>query len=161
MKQSQRWNNLQICPHRDLNMGGSDLWSNMLPLDHRDAHLLLWVNHIFRSTNSFIKIDFTVHVWVKFKKPSFDQSWSRTCHFNLVRHVLFLLFSDGSVYFDWRRRLCACSRRLHRHQDNGRYHSLRCLPVANSYRWTDRRRQTSPSSSFLCILCHKDWNVWF
>ena len=31
MKRSQRWNNLQICPHRDSNSGGSDLRSNTLP----------------------------------------------------------------------------------------------------------------------------------
>ena len=34
MKRSQRWNNLQICPRRNSNTGGSDLWSNTLPLDH-------------------------------------------------------------------------------------------------------------------------------
>jgi len=28
---SQWWITLQICPHRDLNSGGSDLWSNALP----------------------------------------------------------------------------------------------------------------------------------
>ena len=27
-KRSERWNNLQICPRRDSNSGGSDLWSN-------------------------------------------------------------------------------------------------------------------------------------
>ena len=32
MKQNQRWNNLQIYPRQDSNTGGSDLWSNMLPL---------------------------------------------------------------------------------------------------------------------------------
>ena len=37
MKQSQRWNTLQMCQHRDSNMGGSDLWSKMLPLDHEGA----------------------------------------------------------------------------------------------------------------------------
>ena len=35
---SQGWNNLQICPLRDLNTGGSDLWSDTLPLDHGGAH---------------------------------------------------------------------------------------------------------------------------
>jgi len=30
MKWSQIWNTLQICPHRDSNSGGSDLWSNAL-----------------------------------------------------------------------------------------------------------------------------------
>jgi len=35
MKRSQRWNNLQICPRQGSNMGGSDLWSNTLPLDPR------------------------------------------------------------------------------------------------------------------------------
>ena len=37
MKRSQRWNNLQICPRRDSNTGGSDQWSNTLPLDHGGA----------------------------------------------------------------------------------------------------------------------------
>ena len=37
MRRSQRRNNLQICPRRDSNTGGSDLWSNTLPLDHGGA----------------------------------------------------------------------------------------------------------------------------
>ena len=37
MKRSERWNTLQICPRRDSNTGGSDLWSNTLPLDHGGA----------------------------------------------------------------------------------------------------------------------------
>ena len=28
----QRWNTLLICPHRDKNSGGNDLWSNALPV---------------------------------------------------------------------------------------------------------------------------------
>jgi len=35
MKQSERWNTLQICPRWDLNSGGSDLWSNTLPVRPR------------------------------------------------------------------------------------------------------------------------------
>ena len=38
MRRSERWNNLQICPRRDSNTSGSDLWSNTLPLDHGGAH---------------------------------------------------------------------------------------------------------------------------
>ncbi|KAK2163817.1 hypothetical protein LSH36_74g14046 [Paralvinella palmiformis] len=38
MRRSQRRNNLQICPRRDSNTGGSDLWSNTLPLDHGGAN---------------------------------------------------------------------------------------------------------------------------
>ncbi|KAK2168904.1 hypothetical protein LSH36_13g07017 [Paralvinella palmiformis] len=34
MRRSKRRNNLQICPRRYSNTGGSDLWSSMLPLDH-------------------------------------------------------------------------------------------------------------------------------
>ena len=37
MERSQRWNNLKICPRRDSNTSGSDLWSNTLPLDHGGA----------------------------------------------------------------------------------------------------------------------------
>ena len=37
MRQSERRNNLQICPRRDSNTGGSDLWSSTLPLDHGGA----------------------------------------------------------------------------------------------------------------------------
>jgi len=40
MKRSQGWNALQICPRRDSNSGGSDLWSNTLPLDHRGAPMI-------------------------------------------------------------------------------------------------------------------------
>ena len=40
MKQSQRWNDLQILPRRDSNAGGSDLWSNTPPLDHRNNNML-------------------------------------------------------------------------------------------------------------------------
>ena len=42
MKRSQRWNTLQICPRRDSNTGGSDLWSNTLPLDHGGALESVW-----------------------------------------------------------------------------------------------------------------------
>jgi len=41
MKWSQRWNNLQICPHWYSNLGGSDLWSNTLLLDHRGACIVV------------------------------------------------------------------------------------------------------------------------
>ena len=37
MRRSERRNNLRICPRRDSNTGGSDLWSNTLPLDHGGA----------------------------------------------------------------------------------------------------------------------------
>ena len=37
MRRSERRNNLQICPRRDSNTGGSDLWSNTLPLDYGGA----------------------------------------------------------------------------------------------------------------------------
>ena len=42
MRRSQRRNNLQLCPPRDSNTGGSDLQSNTLPLDHGDARLIDW-----------------------------------------------------------------------------------------------------------------------
>ena len=35
MKLSQRWNTLQICPRQDSNSGGSELWSNALPVRPR------------------------------------------------------------------------------------------------------------------------------
>jgi len=35
MKRSQRWNTLQICPCRDSNSRGSELWSNTLPVRPR------------------------------------------------------------------------------------------------------------------------------
>ena len=35
MKRSQRWNTLQICPRRDSNLGGSNLWSNALSIRPR------------------------------------------------------------------------------------------------------------------------------
>ena len=37
MRRSERRNNLQICPRRYSNTGGSDLWSSTLPLDHGGA----------------------------------------------------------------------------------------------------------------------------
>ncbi|KAK2160394.1 hypothetical protein LSH36_134g03016 [Paralvinella palmiformis] len=37
MRQSERRNNLRICPRRNSNTGGSDLWSSTLPLDHGGA----------------------------------------------------------------------------------------------------------------------------
>jgi len=59
MRRSQRWNNLQICPRRDANTGGSDLWSNTLPLDHGGARYFRWIKMIgtascFRTTTLFI-----------------------------------------------------------------------------------------------------------
>jgi len=49
MKQSQRWNTLQICPHWVSNMGGSDLWSNTLSLDHGGTPLTSWKTKSTRS----------------------------------------------------------------------------------------------------------------
>ena len=34
MRRSQRWNNFQIYSRQYSNTGGSDMWSNTLPLDH-------------------------------------------------------------------------------------------------------------------------------
>ena len=47
LKPSQRWNNLQICPRRYSNRGGSDLWSNTLSLDYEGAlHIFNEFSHI-------------------------------------------------------------------------------------------------------------------
>ena len=51
MRRSERRNNLQICPRRDSNTGGSDLWSNTLPLDHGGAPLII---HIVRQTDDVL-----------------------------------------------------------------------------------------------------------
>ena len=55
MKWIQRWNNLQICPRWDSNMGGSDLWSNTLWLDHRGA--LVWGNEEYSRWKALIIIE--------------------------------------------------------------------------------------------------------
>ncbi|KAK2141140.1 hypothetical protein LSH36_1154g00073 [Paralvinella palmiformis] len=47
MRRSERRNNLQICPRRDSNTGGSDLWSSTLPLDHGGA--LKWSGVKFKG----------------------------------------------------------------------------------------------------------------
>ena len=54
MKRSRRWNTLQICPRRSSNSGGSDLWSNALPVRPRrlawDTFRLHWhVNDNLRN----------------------------------------------------------------------------------------------------------------
>ena len=41
MRGNNRRNNLQICPRRDSNTGGSDMWSSTLPLHHGGAQYLL------------------------------------------------------------------------------------------------------------------------
>ena len=41
MRRSQRRNNLQIWPRRDSNTGGSDMWSNTLPLDHGSLRFII------------------------------------------------------------------------------------------------------------------------
>ena len=54
MRRSERRNNLQICPRWDSNTGGSDLWSNTLPLDHGGALWSLWTQSaitIARTSN--------------------------------------------------------------------------------------------------------------
>ena len=51
MKRSQRWNNLQIYPRRDSNMGGSDLWSNTLPLDNGGAIEKQWLEAYTRTSD--------------------------------------------------------------------------------------------------------------
>jgi len=44
MKRSQRRNTLQICPHRDSNSGGSDLWSNRVSVRQQNSGV-----HVFTS----------------------------------------------------------------------------------------------------------------
>jgi len=45
MKRSERWRNLQICPRRNSNTGGSDIWSNTLPIDHGGAPCIFTEHH--------------------------------------------------------------------------------------------------------------------
>ena len=56
MKQSQRWNTLEICPCRDLNSGGSDLWSNALPIRPRRRPADI-------SENTDVKSELLKRVW--------------------------------------------------------------------------------------------------
>ena len=56
VKRIQRWNNLQIFPRRDSNTGGSDLWSNTLPLDHGGAPVCWMLSPLNREWAS-------VHWW--------------------------------------------------------------------------------------------------
>ena len=51
MNQSPRWNNLQICPCHDSNMGDSDLWSITLTLDHEGA-LTIFQGIILQHTDN-------------------------------------------------------------------------------------------------------------
>ena len=56
-RRSERRNNLQICPRRDSNTGGSDLWSSTLPLDHGGALFLTQGHNInnHRSITTTVK----------------------------------------------------------------------------------------------------------
>ena len=54
MRRGERRNNLQICPRRDSNMGGSDLWSSTLPLDHGGAPRPFWTSMRGLLTESII-----------------------------------------------------------------------------------------------------------
>ena len=66
MKRSQRWNNLQICPHHDLNMGGSHLWSNTLLLDQGGTPHLFYdfgiVSYIIRNWTAVLSLTFLIHI---------------------------------------------------------------------------------------------------
>jgi len=55
MKWSKKLNNLRICPRRDSNTGGSDMWSNTLPLDHGGAPV---------QTSSLVRIIAKYLVWI-------------------------------------------------------------------------------------------------
>ena len=57
MKRNQRWNNLEICPCRNPNTDGSDLWSNTLSLDHGGAlyvRMYVWMYVCILGVNIMI-----------------------------------------------------------------------------------------------------------
>ncbi|KAK2140929.1 hypothetical protein LSH36_1204g01013 [Paralvinella palmiformis] len=51
MRRSELRNNLQICPRRDSNTGGGDLWSSTLPQDHGGDPKTGETEEIFRATS--------------------------------------------------------------------------------------------------------------
>ena len=92
MRRSERRNNLQICPRQDSNTGGSDLWSNTLPLDHGGAPPTLVCQHQSRSGINYTlyiinNIDFTqirfilhlrIHALTHMHAHACVQGWDHT-----------------------------------------------------------------------------------
>ena len=66
----------KICPCRNLNMGGSDLWSYTLPLDHRGTPSILW--NIYIYYHSLTNILMLHHFEVPYGVPLF-MSLSKSC----------------------------------------------------------------------------------
>ena len=102
MKWSQRWNNLQICPHRDSNTGGSDLWAHTLPLDH-------WCK-IIRSILNWYKL---INLWCFILNISCDQpeTWLMAATSTLVivsdkvdwQKSMMIVFCEYSLRTVWPR----------------------------------------------------------
>jgi len=59
-KRSERWNKLQICPRGGSNSGGSDLWSNSLPVRPRKRRLsvvrLVNIRSVWADTSKMMVI---------------------------------------------------------------------------------------------------------
>ena len=102
-RRSERRNNLQICPRRDSNTGGSDLWSSTLPLDHGGALIDIQNLHILIYPKSCLLHRITQ---IQTRKPKYIREvaiivWSRTSlksrSSNYIGRVLDLSLSSVSL----------------------------------------------------------------
>jgi len=110
----------KMCPHRDSNTGGSDLWSNTQPLNHAGAPAIILkssgqVNFIIIATKYLTIINILCIEWmIRFsmwtKWPIYDR---HICH--LLKTVIGMVWFNLPTYYvirhHWSRRFYCSSQR--------------------------------------------------
>ena len=94
MERSQRWNTLQICPRRDSNSGGSELWSNAPPArPRRRPETHIW---IVREITNF-SVVLLIGKWWLAKGGSYDWKLGRICtnNDNIRYDIIIILLNTG------------------------------------------------------------------
>ena len=81
MQRSKRLNKLQICPRRDSNTGGSDMWSNTPPLDHGGSQ-----TRYFEMLITLTNVSLSTCVWARARRYMLMQCGIR--HQNSEFHIM-------------------------------------------------------------------------
>jgi len=100
MKRSQRWNNFQICPRRDSNTSGSDLWSNTLRLDHTGTNdygaicIVLYAVNQEKCIINFCQFSQCSSPFMSFIRLVFHTLWEIMWQSNIMLFMQFIYTQD-------------------------------------------------------------------
>ena len=89
MKRGQRWNNLRICPRRDSNTGGSDQWSNTLPLNHGGTHRITKEH----ADSAQFGLCILTAMWNEYRITSQPMFWSEILRVGQVSVIKLIILS--------------------------------------------------------------------